>query len=311
MSNKGLSANNRRINSAGEPYLIDIDRNGSAQNNFQEFLGNPSSSNHYKVSMNLAKAGPGSTDQLSQWLTSAGIFGKHEPKRYDFLCAETVLPGKSVETFTELGSRQGIEEFFPVRNVYADLSMTFYVSSDYKVLRLFQEWLHFMQPMHSANAGKVTAPSASGYASMRDGNNFQRHRYPSEYKRELHVTKFERDYKTKMTYGFINAFPVNINSIALSYDEGTVTKVTVDFKYDKYVIINLGIEEDSKPVQHEKVSTASDGSTIASVSSNFMDGRAPWDASTPSPFTLGNNLNFASDFRSLADFNSPLLQYPT
>ena len=79
MSNKGLSANNRRINSAGEPYLIDIDRNGLAQNNFQEFLGNPSSSNHYKVSMNLAKAGPGSTDQLSQWLTSAGIFGKHEP----------------------------------------------------------------------------------------------------------------------------------------------------------------------------------------------------------------------------------------
>ena len=24
--------------------------------------------------------------------------------------------------------------------------------------------LHFMQPMHSANAGKVTVPSASGYA---------------------------------------------------------------------------------------------------------------------------------------------------
>ena len=69
------------------------------------------------------------------------------------------------------------------------------------------------------------------------------------------------------------AKPVNINSIVLSYDEGTVTKVTVDFKYDKYVIINLGVEEDSKPVQYEKVSTAN-GSTIASVSSNFMDGRA-------------------------------------
>ena len=30
-----------------------------------------------------------------------------------------------------------------------------------------------MQPMHSANAGKVTVPSVSGYASMRDGNNFR------------------------------------------------------------------------------------------------------------------------------------------
>tara|TARA_B100002019_G_scaffold40602_2_gene33986 strand:+ start:453 stop:1388 length:936 start_codon:yes stop_codon:yes gene_type:complete len=309
---KGKSANESNLEAAGAPYLISIDNDGNAERNFQNYLGSPSTSNHYKVNLNLSNVKRGTNvDPLSEWLTSAGIFTKDEPQRYDFLCAETMLPGTSVETFTELGSRQGIEEFFPVRKIYADLSMTFYVSSDYKVVRLLQEWMNFINPINDPLKGKVTGASPTGYAGLRDTTAFHRHRYPVEYRREIAVTKFERDYSSRIMFIFLNAFPVNINSIALSYDEATVTKVTVDFKYDRYVMVNFPEDGTSQPLVHQSGAASASVGELASVSTNPMDGRAPWDWKTPSPFFLGDALNLATDYTTLKDLNSPLLNWPT
>lgn len=307
----GNSANQRRLEASGMPYKIDIDSDGNAERNFQNYLGSPSTSNHYKVNLNLANVKRGTNvDPLSEWLTSAGVFTSDEPQRYDFLCAETMLPGTSVETFTELGSRQGIEEFFPVRKIYADLSMTFYVSSDYKVLKLLQEWMNFINPINDPLKGKVTGASPTGYASLRDNTAFHRHRYPVEYRREIAVTKFERDYSSRIMFIFLNAFPVNINSIALSYDEATVTKVTVDFKYDRYVMVNFPESGTSEPLVHQDNAAGSSGE-LASASTNPMDGRAPWDWKTPSPFFFGDGSYQATDYSVLKDLDSPLVNWPT
>lgn len=323
MSNKGQSANHRRLENGNSPYILDVDANGGNSKSFQGYLGSPSVSNHYKVNLNLAKVGPGGAagvDGLSQWLTSAGVFGNAEPQRFDFLCSETMLPGTSVETFTELGSRQGLEEFFPTRKVYQDLSMTFYVSSDYRILKLFQEWMNFINPLYDANAGKLQSASPGGYPSLRDVQSFHRHRYPIEYRREISVTKFERDIGSlgarsfgpgnKLMYVFLNAFPININSVPLTYDEAQVLKITVDFKYDRYTLVHTG--QPVTPAQKTPEATTSYSnekilsSSLQNVpSSGLNDLRAPWDAGTPSPFTVETPTVGVT--KTLKDFDSPLL----
>lgn len=318
MSNKGQSANHRRVENGNSPYLIDVDANGGNQRSFQNYLSSPATSNHYKVNLNLAKVTSGhNMDRLSEWLTSAGVFGADEPQRFDFLCSETMLPGTSVETFTELGSRQGLEEFFPTRKIYNDLSMTFYVSSDYRILKLFQEWMNFINPLYDPSIGKLKSASPGGYPSLRDIQSFHRHRYPIEYRREISVTKFERDIGNlngrnfgpgnKLMYVFVNAFPININSVALSYDEAQVLKVTVDFKYDRYTLVHTG--QPVVPAQKAEQPTDVEGNKVSSISGSVTDGRAPWDVGSPSPFTT-ETPKFGVG-QVLKEFNSPLLNKTT
>ena len=39
-----------------------------------------------------------------------------------------------------------------------------------------------------------------------------------------------------VTYTFINAFPINLSSMAVSYGPSDLLKCTVDFAYDRYVL---------------------------------------------------------------------------
>ena len=63
----------------------------------------------------------------------------------------------------------------------------------------------------------------------------------------LYITKFEKDYNSPqklgeelvprtLTYQFINAFPISINSMPVSYEGSDVLKCTVSFTYSRYVI---------------------------------------------------------------------------
>ncbi len=253
---------------APRPQPMAMDPTGSgvyAENfNFQTYFNGPAVSNQYQVnlflntdnttsanannsSLNQGSNGssPASVSKLMQHLTQAGVFGDTastaQTQRFNFMCAETLIPGASFETFSEYGSRQGIEEFFPSRRTYTDMSMTFYVSSDYKILNLFHEWINFIHPLHvgrgGESAGTVLRPRSGGYIA-RDPRDFHRQRYPSEYKRAFMVTKFEKNFDRYLTFEFVNGFPVNISSLPLRYDEAQLLRVTVDFKYERYFVTN-------------------------------------------------------------------------
>ena len=43
-----------------------------------------------------------------------------------------------------------------------------------------------------------------------------------------------------ITYKFINAYPISINSIPVSYDSSQLLKCTVSFTYSRYVISRTG-----------------------------------------------------------------------
>ena len=106
-----------------------------------------------------------------------------------------------MSTLEEQGSRQGITERFATQRAYNDIAITYYIPSDYTSLRLFQEWINFMNPLYykagftgsGANDVRLTSGYTSGYPNATDSNSFHRFRYPNEYKKSLTITKFERN----------------------------------------------------------------------------------------------------------------------
>tara|TARA_B100001996_G_scaffold344564_1_gene300410 strand:+ start:303 stop:1277 length:975 start_codon:yes stop_codon:yes gene_type:complete len=239
---------------------------------FQNFLGSPALSNTFKVSLGLSNNSSGQANSdLNAWLVSSGVFNKSSPSRFDFLCSEASLPGTNLASFEETGARQGVTEFFANSRAYVDLNLRFYLSADYQVLKLFQEWINFINPVYAANGGMTNVyGNPQGYANQSDRYGFHRFRYPNSYKRTIMVTKFERnigadkrgrddhlmqsgdgsltnrkgvvqpslppDKPNPLTYIFVNAFPESVDSIQLSYGEAQVLQVTANFKYDRYVV---------------------------------------------------------------------------
>ena len=70
-----------------------------------------------------------------------------------------------------------------------------------------------------------------------EDNYYRRMVYPDDYKvQTMTITKFEKDYKNQLEYQFINAFPLTVIAIPVTYGQADILKVTVTFSYDRYVI---------------------------------------------------------------------------
>ena len=175
------------------------------QEDFQTALGAPALSSFYIVNLDLAMGtsnSDGAEESLENWLTSCGVFNTpNAMRRFSLLATEAILPGTAMSTLEEQGSRQGITERFATQRAYNDIAITYYIPSDYTSLRLFQEWINFMNPLYykagftgsGANDVRLTSGYTSGYPNATDSNSFHRFRYPNEYKKSLTITKFERN----------------------------------------------------------------------------------------------------------------------
>ena len=173
------------------------------QEDFQTALGAPSLSSFYIVNLDLAMGtsnSDGAEESLENWLASCGVTDSPSGmRRFSLLATEAILPGTAMSTLEEKGSRQGITERFATQRGYNDIAITYYIPSDYTSLRLFQEWINFMNPLYyRAGVGggddvRLTSGYTSGYPNATDSNSFHRFRYPNEYKKSLTITKFERN----------------------------------------------------------------------------------------------------------------------
>ena len=173
------------------------------QEDFQTALGAPALSSFYIVNLDLAMGtsnSDGAEESLENWLESCGVMNSASGiRRYSLLATEAILPGTAMSTLEEQGSRQGITERFATQRAYNDIAITYYIPSDYTSLRLFQEWINFMNPLYyRAGVGggddvRLTSGYTSGYPNATDSNSFHRFRYPNEYKKSLTITKFERN----------------------------------------------------------------------------------------------------------------------
>jgi len=208
-----------------------------------DMLGALSVTSQFKVSLHLTKGLGNAT--LMDHLTKVGVLDSiPDIVSYDFFCSDASLPGASFDSSQEVGSRQGIIENFPTKRIYPPFEMTFYVDNEYKIIRLFEEWMNFINPLYSYNGiAEVTGIGQGDYKNRPD---FFRMRYPDEYKRIISITKFERNFRkngssnlndmTKITYRMIDAYPDQLNSIPVMYEGSIVTKTTVRFLYNRYVI---------------------------------------------------------------------------
>lgn len=141
-------------------------------------------------------------------------------------CSEASLPGSSLATTEINNDYYGVTERHAYRRLYDNqANFTFYVDKEYKIIDFFENWI--------------------AYISGEDNLNNQRNReftyrvnFPESYKTDnLYITKFERDYTgRRLSYQFINAFPISINSMPVSYESSQLLKCTVSFTYSRYVI---------------------------------------------------------------------------
>jgi hypothetical protein len=212
----------------------------------RDIIGAVSLTSQFKVALHLTNS-TSSDDKLMRWLTNAVLtIDLAQNAYYDFYCSEAVIPGATFEVAEEAGSRQGVIERIPTRRVYTPITLTFYVDNDYKLIRLFEEWMNFINPIHGGN-GEFPVTN-NGFGDSKDRNHFFRMRYPDEYKRIISIVKFERNFRKdpgsgggqlgnvpSITYRLIDAFPTNITALPVSYEGSTVTKTTVEFSYSRYV----------------------------------------------------------------------------
>jgi hypothetical protein len=204
-----------------------------------ELFGALSVTSQFKVSLHLANGPNG----LEEWLRNSEVITTDIQKNlfYDFFCAEADLPGVIFDTADEFGSRQGVLEKFPTKKVFNDFTITLYVDNQYQNIRLFEEWMNYINPINTS-AGPLSAnPKGQGVANLT--TDFFRMRYPDSYRKIISISKFERDFYTSgktqpttLTYRMIDAYPTNITPIPVTYEGSQILKTTISFTYSRYVI---------------------------------------------------------------------------
>ena len=277
----------------------------------RELFGELSVTSQFKVTLFLGDTYPdrNSDSDINAWLVTAGVLGGILPDtgstylnalRYEFMCNETSLPGVSLSMAEETGSRQGIVERFPVRRDFPEITMTFYVDAEYGIIRLFEEWMNFINPLYNTK-GRLSRANPRGGVGQFNDEQFFRFRYPDTYKRDIAITKFERDIfvdpntrdvtktPSMLTYKFINAFPTNVTALPVTYEGSTITKTTVTFVYDRYVILNhFGTGQN----QYANEPKSENGETISlSTPTVSWAGNNTYTTATPPPFGVNSGID--------------------
>lgn len=173
----------------------------------------------------------------ARWMSvrsSTGFSGENysqNQEQFQILCSDASLPGSSLTTNDVNDDYHGVTQKFAYRRLYDTTSdFTFYVDRNYKIISFFEGWLSYI--VREENQG----------GRLYNNNYTYRVRFPKNYKtRNLYITKFEKDtgrYDTRnnLEYQFINAFPLSISSMPVSYDQSQLLKCTVSFSYDRYIM---------------------------------------------------------------------------
>ena len=143
---------------------------------------------------------------------------------------DAVLPGSSFADVEVSGDRQGITERMPFKRIYDDVTLTFMVDKDYKVMKFFEAWIQLINPLHGDTDGKAD-------------NQVMTLNYPKDYKCTMSVVKFNKDFFHRgggyVYYCFVRSWPLSISSVPVNYDSGSILKLNVTFRYERYVMENV------------------------------------------------------------------------
>ena len=167
-------------------------------------------------------------------------FNQYNLDDISLLCCEANLPGSSLTTHEVNNDYHGVTEKMAYRRLYDEtLALAFYVDRDYKVIELLEGWMDYITGVDDKEDYKKPY---IGY----------RMAYPQTYKQDIFLTKFEkdqftRDYsatrgasrrsaRTTLDYTFVNAFPLSLTAIPVSYEGSQALKCNVSFNFIRYVM---------------------------------------------------------------------------
>ena len=225
----------------------------------QDLFKGLSVNSQYKVSLGLQRFGvpyAKESETLENHLTACGVFDEYESTNfnYDFFASEAMLPGANFDITEQPGAYQGMLEYNATRRIFPDFEVTFYVDDKYNIIRIFEEWMNFINPLYTTQGKYI-----GGYEGQTDNEfnypaqPYYRMQYPKNYKREINITKFERhliknlnqsvSYEVGcnpqhlLSYRFIDAFPKQVTAMPMTYEGSTITRLTVIFGYTRYITV--------------------------------------------------------------------------
>jgi len=168
-------------------------------------------------------------------------FNLVEEEKLNLLCSETILPGSNLATLELNSDHTGVTERHAYRRIYDDrIDFTFYVDAvKYLPIIYFELWIKFIMGESIAKEDEIPG--------IKDSYYYYRAIYPKEYicEQGLTITKFERTGRgnsyggSTLTYNFVNAFPISVSSMPVSYDSSSLLKCTVSFSYIRYYITSI------------------------------------------------------------------------
>ena len=176
---------------------------------------------------------------VPQAVRSRLSLGSYDYDNISLMCCEASLPGSSLTTHEVNNDYAGVTEKMAYRRLYDEsLSLTFYVDRNYQVIQMIEAWRDYITGVDN------TKTYEDPYVSHRMA-------YPKTYKNNIYLTKFERDHfmrdhstsgststrtaRTTLDYTFVQAFPIALTAIPVSYDESSILKCNVSFNFIRYV----------------------------------------------------------------------------
>ena len=190
-------------------------------------LTNLAQTSHYEVQFGTLPP------QLMSYLSRKGINPRFIAESAGLLCYSAVLPTTTLGSFTVDGNYMGVQEKFANSRIYSEITLDFYVDSNYQMLNFLECWMEFIASGSYNNQGLAgeNAPT-----NQNSNNYFVRMQYPQYYKaNSVRILKFDRDYQREIEYNFRGLFPLNISSIPVSYVSSDTLKVSASFQYDRYI----------------------------------------------------------------------------
>ena len=189
----------------------------------------PALTSHYAVYLNPAVI-QSKTSGKDGAISAGTFFGNRQALIDEELltlsCSEASLPGSSLATHEINNDFTGVTERHAYRRQYDDrIDFTFYVDADLKVIKFFETWMSWIT-------------GEDQFADQSNLNYSYRVKFPEEYRCDIFVQKFEKDYANYSEYTFIGAYPISITSMPVSYDSSQLLKCTVSFSYIRYFMNN-------------------------------------------------------------------------
>lgn len=134
-----------------------------------------------------------------------------DPRDISILCETVNLPGRQITTLDYIAEKQLIK--IPYSVINEDVTMTFTLTNDYFMKKLFDSWLSGIFDVENYRAG-----------------------YKKDFTTDIVIQQLNQQNIPVYGIRLEGAFPITVNAINLdSGAENTVQKMSVTLSYDNYV----------------------------------------------------------------------------